>query len=101
MIIIHAQFPIDPNRREAALEVFQALVEASQAEANTIEYSAATDIQNPNLVRFTERYESEADLEAHGETDHVAEFREALPDLLDGQPHVMQFEVESATEMDL
>ena len=101
MILVHATFPIDPAEREAALELIEDLVEQSRAEPGTIDYRAATDVSEPNVVRFIERYEDADAFEAHTETEHFRAFEAALPDLLDSEPEVLRFEVESVTELDL
>ena len=101
MILVHATFPIDPAKRAEALELIEDLVAQSQAEAGTIDYRAATDVSEPNVVRFLERYEDTDAFESHTGTEHFRAFEEALPDLLDGEPEVLRFEVESATELEL
>jgi quinol monooxygenase YgiN len=53
------------------------------------------------VVRFFEQYEEEEAFEAHSQTDYFQTFEEKLPDLLAGEPEVIQFEVDSATEFDL
>jgi quinol monooxygenase YgiN len=101
MIVIHATFPIDPDSRERALELIRPLAEQSRAEDGVVDYRVAADVDDPNLLRFFEQYEDEAALEAHQETDHFGEFEAALPELLDGEPEVTQFDVDSATELDV
>lgn len=101
MIVLHASFPIDPDRREEALETIEGLVEQSQAEDGMIEYHATTDVADPNVVRFFERYEDEAAFEAHTETEHFQAFEEALPEFLAGEPEVVRFDVASATELEV
>jgi len=101
MIVLHATFPIDPNERERALELIEDLVTQSRQEEGMIDYRATTDVEDPNLLRFFEQYEDEAAFEAHTQTDHFQKLEEALPDLLAGEPEVLRFEVESATELDL
>jgi quinol monooxygenase YgiN len=101
MIVLHASFPIDPDRREEALDLIEDLVEASNKEEGMIEYRATTDIQDPNVVRFFERYEGEDAFESHSQTDHFQEFEEQLPDLLAGDPEVLRFEVSEATELEV
>jgi len=101
MIVVHATFPIDPEQREEALERASELVDASREESGVIEYDAATDLQEPNLLRFTEVYEDEAAVGAHLESDHFEAFEAKLPDLLAGEPEVMQYEVSDATEMEV
>jgi quinol monooxygenase YgiN len=100
MLVIHAEFPLAPDAREEALALVEDLVAASQEEDGVIEYRAATDVSDPNLLRFHERYEDEAAFAAHGETTHVEEFQAALPDLLAGEPEVLQFAVESTSAVE-
>jgi len=101
VIVLHAAFPLDPATRDEALELIEALVKQSQQEEGMIDYRAATDISDPNVVRFFEQYEDAAAFEAHSQTDHFQEFEARLPDLLAGEPEVLQFEVDSATELEL
>lgn len=101
MIVLHATFPLDPAKRDEALDLIEDLVEQSQSEGGMVDYRAATDVSDPNVVRFFEQYENEAAFEAHSQTDHFQEFEEMLPDLLAGEPKVLRFEVESATELEL
>jgi quinol monooxygenase YgiN len=101
MIVLHAAFPIDPEKRDEALDLIADLAEESRAEPGMIDYRPTTDVGDPNLIRFFERYEDEAAFEAHSQTDHFREFAAALPDLLAGEPEVTRFEVESASEVEL
>lgn len=101
MIVLHAAFPIDPDEREEALELAENLVEKSNREPGTIAYRATSDIGDENVIRFFERYEDAEALKAHNRTDHFREFEEKLPDLLAGDPEVVQFDVDSATELEL
>lgn len=101
MIILHASFPIDPDRRGEALDLADTLVERSNEEPGTIEYRATTDVGDEHVIRFFEQYENEEALEAHTETEHFQTFEERLPDLLAGEPKVVQFEVSDATELEL
>ncbi|WP_248896386.1 putative quinol monooxygenase [Haloplanus halobius] len=101
MLVVHATFPIDPDKREEALDHIRTLAEQSRAEAGTIDYRVGEDVEDPNVFRFLERYEDEEAFAAHTETDHFASFEAALPDLLDGEPEVLRFDVSSSTELDL
>ena len=82
MLVIHATFPIDADSRDEALDLITSLAEQSRDEDGVIDYRVATDIENPNVFRFFERYENEPAFEAHAETEHFREFEEALPELL-------------------
>lgn len=65
-----------------------------------IDCCAVTDVSDPNVVRFFEQYEDDAAFEAHSQTDHFKESEEWLPDLLVGEPEVLQFEVKSTTKLE-
>ncbi|MBP1985897.1 putative quinol monooxygenase [Halolamina salifodinae] len=101
MIVVHATFPIDPEQREEALERASDLVDATQQEAGVIDYEANTDVQDPNVLRFTEVYEDEDAFAAHSESEHFEAFEAELPDLLAGEPEVVRFDVSDRTELEI
>lgn len=101
MIVLHAVFPLDPEKRDEALDLIADLAEKSRAEPGMIDYRPAVDVDDTNVVRFFERYEDEAAFEAHTQTEHFQEFEAALPDLLAGEPEITHFEVDSASELEL
>ncbi|QSW99743.1 putative quinol monooxygenase [Haloterrigena alkaliphila] len=101
MLVIHATFPVEPDSRDEALELVRDLAEDSREEDGIIDYRVATDVEEPNVFRFFERYEDEAAFGAHAETDHFQAFEEALPDLLAGEPDVTRFDVESSSPVEL
>jgi quinol monooxygenase YgiN len=101
MIVIHASFPIDPDSRDDALDLIENLVSESQQEDGVIDYRAATDVSDPNVVRFFEQYEDEEAFGAHTQTDHFQKLEAALPELLAGKPEVTKFDVDSAEELEL
>ena len=59
------------------------------------------DVEDETLVRFTERYESEAAFGAHAESDHFERFEAAPPEYLAGEPTVTRFDVDSAADVEL
>ncbi|EMA38886.1 putative quinol monooxygenase [Halococcus hamelinensis] len=98
MLVVHASFPVDPDHRDDALELIPDLVAGSRAENGVIEYRATTDVTDPNVIRFFERYEDEDAFAAHGRSDHFETFEESIGDLLADEPEVVRFDVDSATE---
>lgn len=101
MIVVHAAFPIKPEKKADAIERIESLVEQSNDESGVLEYHATTDIQDETVIRFFERYEDEAAFAAHSNAEHFQAFEAALPDLLAGEPEIKRFDVESATELDV
>lgn len=101
MIVLHASFPINPDKWDEALELADELVAESNTETGMIDYRATTDIQDDHTIRFFEQYEDAEALKAHNETEHFQAFEEALPELLAGDPEVVKFEVSDATKLEL
>ncbi len=101
MLVVHAMLHIDPDSREEALERISDLAEQSRAEEGVIDYRPAVDIDDPNTVRFFERYEDEAAFDAHVETDHFQEFGAVVPDLFTGGPRITQYDVSDSTDIEL
>ena len=84
MIVVRARVPVKPDRREAALDAVADLAAATREEDGVLGYEAGVALDDPNVVTFFERYEDEAALDAHAETDHYREWLDALPEFLDG-----------------
>ncbi|ODR81439.1 hypothetical protein BG842_12105 [Haladaptatus sp. W1] len=94
MIIVQTSIPIDPEQRAEAIEVMRTVAEHSQEEDGMVNYWATTDVQDSNLVRFFEQYESVEAWEEHVETDHYERFNEELPTYVDGEMETIQARVD-------
>jgi quinol monooxygenase YgiN len=101
MIVLYASIPIKPDKRNEAIELAETLVDRSNHEDGIVDYQAAIDVQNKNTLRFFEQYEDEAAVEAHTQTDHYQEFEAVLPDLLDGEPELFQFDISTVSELEI
>ena len=69
MIVVRADVPVVPDRREEALDVASTLVAESRTEAGVLDYRAATDLHDPNVLRFVECYEDEDALDPNENPD--------------------------------
>ncbi|WP_440989636.1 putative quinol monooxygenase [Haloarchaeobius baliensis] len=94
MYVVLTSVPIDPDRREEALELFADLAERSRAEPGTVAYDATVDVSDRNVVRFVERYEDAEAAEAHTETEHYERFVDRLPEFVAGEMETTQFAVD-------
>jgi len=101
VIVLDAVFPVDPERRDDAVELFRAVAEESRAEDGVIDYRVAAGVDDENRFQFFERYEDEAAFAAHVESEHVDRLGEQLPELLAGEPEVTRFDVDSASTVEL
>lgn len=92
MIVIHTTIPLDPTRRDEAMDRIAALVDHTRSEDGTVRYRATRDLSEPDTVRFFEQYEDAAAARAHTESEPYRRFVEALPDVVDGDIETLQFE---------
>ena len=91
MIHVIANIELRPGARDAYLKVFRGLMPLVHAEAGCGDYGptvdAKTDIRvqvpfRDNVVTIVEKWESLAALKAHLAAPHMAEYREAVKDLV-------------------
>ena len=55
-----------------------AMVAATNEEAGCLHYAFAQDIADPDLIRISERWDSQEALAAHGASAHMAVFNKAM-----------------------
>lgn len=56
MLVVHAVFPIKPEKQDEAEELAEELVQQSNQETGMIEYRAAADVDDENVLRFFEQF---------------------------------------------
>ena len=98
MLLVHTTVPVDPDRREEALDLIRDLTERSRNEPGTVTYRATTDVMDPTLIRFFELYEDLDAAEAHSATDSYETFEATLPELVDGKIETTQIEFDGPPE---
>ncbi len=93
MIHVVATVEIAPGKRDQWLELFGELVPKVLAEDGCIEYGPTVDIDSgigrqipmrDNVVTVLEKWESLDALNAHLLAPHMAEYKEAVKDLVTG-----------------
>lgn len=97
MIIIAGRVPIKPGTQAEALKVAQVMADASQAEDGCLQYRFYIDPTDPDSLFIFERWETEAALQAHFQTPHMAEFRQHIPRFVAGEMEIFRYDV-SAVE---
>lgn len=65
MVVVGGVFEVDPEQREAFLAGRLELMRRSRAERGCLEYTFAADPLDSGRVVLFERWESQADLDAH------------------------------------
>jgi quinol monooxygenase YgiN len=99
MIVMHAEMPIDPESREAALEHVEALAQQSRAEDGVVDYRVTTDVEAPNTVRVIEQYEDADAVDAHMSSDHFQSFQAEIAAHLAGEPELYRYDVDSKSQV--
>ena len=65
MIIVGGAFEVEPHQREEFIASRHDLMRASRAEHGCLDYTFCADPIEPNRVVLFERWETQADLDAH------------------------------------
>jgi quinol monooxygenase YgiN len=75
MLILKAQFTIDPLQRAEFIQDMRRLIEASLAEEGCITFGCYEDISEPHSFVVLEEWHGQADLERHEASAHLAAFK--------------------------
>ena len=78
MIVVNAVIEATEETIEAMKEAIAEMETKSRAEAGCHDYTFSVELNNPSVIRITEKWDSMADLEAHFKEPHMAEFQQAM-----------------------
>ena len=78
MLLIEGWLKLATGEFAKVADQARAMVEATNAEAGCLHYSFAQDIADPDLIRISERWESQEALAAHSASAHMAAFNRAM-----------------------
>lgn len=101
MMVVKSAIPIDPESREEAIEMMSDLSSKSREEDGMVDYHVSIDIDDENLLRLVEQFESEEAFNSHMQEEHTQEFVEELPEIVAGEVEAIRFDVESASELEM
>ena len=95
MIVIAGEIEIDPAKRDAGVAAALRVMEATRQEAGCISYTFSGDLVEAGRFRIFEEWESQAVLEAHFKTPHMAAFQAAIGGLGVKRVAIQRYEVSS------
>ena len=78
MLQIEGWLKLATGEFEKVREQAIAMVKATNEEQGCLHYAFAQDISDPDLIRISERWDSQEALAAHGTSAHMAEFNKAM-----------------------
>lgn len=73
-----ASLAVERGREDEAVALFERVTEATHREPGCVKYAWARALDDPTQFVVIERWRSPEDLDAHGASAHMAEFRRAL-----------------------
>ena len=81
MIIVAGTIRVAADKQSETTPHAQTMVEETRKEDGCIVYSFGWDVAEPGLIRVYEEWESQAHLDAHMNTPHMADWRAALGEI--------------------
>ena len=96
MIVLAVRFQVKPEHHKETIEAMKVVRAATIQEKGCVEYSFYSDFDDTNKVFLFEEWESQASLEAHFETSHLAEFRAQMERFLVSPPSIRRYQVSDA-----
>lgn len=78
MLIVAAEVSIEAGATDAVKEELRTMETESRKEPGCQTYAFSVDVNDPETLRITERWDSMDDLEAHFKTPHMAAFGAAM-----------------------
>lgn len=92
MIAVIAKVPVQPEKKEEALEAVKNLMAEVAKEEGTLYYTLNIDQKEPNTLVFLERYKDMDALGVHGSTPHFKAFMEKAMAFAAGAPEIKVLE---------
>lgn len=99
MIVVVGRVQTDAGKRAELVRIGQAVAAASRLEPGYISYRLYQDAENENDFVFVEEWESDAALQRHFATSHVAEFLQAIPATIVAPPDVKFHSISSSIDL--
>jgi len=78
MLIVAAEVSIEAGATDAVKEELRTMETESRKEPGCQTYAFSIDVNDPETLRITERWDSMDDLKAHFKTPHMAAFGAAM-----------------------
>ncbi|MGB9499839.1 MAG: putative quinol monooxygenase [Dissulfuribacterales bacterium] len=88
MIAVIAKIPVQPEKKEEALEAVKKLMAQVAKEKGTLYYTLNINDKEPDTFVFIERYQDMDALTVHSSTPHFKEFMENAMTFAAGAPEI-------------
>ena len=98
-LIVAGTVRVPPENLDRFRPHMTQMMAASRAEAGCHAYGYAEDVAEPGLIHVFERWESQAALDAHFQTPHMARWRSLWPSFGVSDRRLIAYEVASEREL--
>ena len=95
MLIVAGEIEIDPANRETAVAAALEMMEATRREPGCLSYTFSADLAHPGRFRIFEEWKSQAALDEHFASPHMAAFQARVAGLGVKGMKVQKYEVAS------
>jgi quinol monooxygenase YgiN len=95
MFVIAGTIRVDPQKRDQAIAPAAEMMRETRKEPGNIDYAFALDMGDSETIRVFEQWESQAALDLHFASSHMATFRQTLGELGVKGMDMQRFEIES------
>ncbi len=92
-VIVAGTVRVPPENLAVFREHMVAMIEGSRAESGCLIYSYAEDVLEPGLIRIFEIWRDQIDLDTHGLSTHMGQWRAAWPQFGVTERHLSVFDV--------
>jgi quinol monooxygenase YgiN len=99
MILVIGRVQTDVGRRSDLIRIGQAVAAASRREDGCISYRLYEDTDAANEFVFVEEWESDAALQQHFASSHIAEFLQAIRATIVAPPDVKFHSIASSRDL--
>jgi quinol monooxygenase YgiN len=93
MLLILGTVRLPADRLDEARPVMARMVTASRAEPGCLDYGYAEDVLDRGLIHVKELWTDQAALDLHFTSPHIADWRQAWPELGIGERNLRVYEV--------
>jgi len=91
-VVVVGSFKAQPGKEEEATEAFRRLVAPTHAEPGCILYALHRGVDDPSRLAFVERWASREELDAHLQSDHVADVLERVEELFGDSADIVVYD---------
>jgi quinol monooxygenase YgiN len=99
MIVVTGEFRFQPGKDEALRAAMVDMMNESNREAGCLHYRFYRDVENPEIYRVYEEWESDAHLADHAASAHMKVFRERLKEIGVASRDVKKMDAGAATKI--